>query len=86
VDARQAWLLHTQDGLEIQLGRQEILPRLARFVRLYPRLQESGQARLQRVDLRYTNGFAASWEALPELQSNRRDPTESGPGNRLAGI
>jgi cell division protein FtsQ len=86
VDARQAWLLHTRDGLEINLGRREILPRLARFVRLYPQLEQSAEARLKRVDLRYTNGFSASWEALPALQSNRRDPAESGPGNRLAGI
>ena len=86
VDARQAWQLRTRDGLEIHLGRKDILPRLARFVRLYPRLQESNQARLKMVDLRYTNGFAASWEALPELQSNRSDPLGSGHGNRLAGI
>jgi cell division protein FtsQ len=86
VDARQAWQLYTRDGLLIHLGRQDVLPRLARFVRLYPRLQESGQGRLRMVDLRYTNGFAASWEALPELQSNRSDPLGLGPENRLAGI
>ena len=86
VDARQAWLLRTRDGLEIHLGRKEILPRLARFVRLYPRLEQSDQARLKMVDLRYTNGFSASWEALSELQSNRSDPWKSGPENRLAGI
>ncbi|MGD8588216.1 MAG: cell division protein FtsQ/DivIB [Chromatiales bacterium] len=85
VDARQAWQLHTRDGLEINLGRKQILPRLARFVRLYPQLEQS-QARLKRVDLRYTNGFSASWEAMPELQSNRSDPEDTGPGNRLAGI
>jgi len=86
VDARQAWLLHTRDGLEIHLGRREMLPRLTRFVRLYPRLQASGEARLKMVDLRYPNGFSASWEAVPELQSNSIDPTGTGRGNRLAGI
>jgi cell division protein FtsQ len=86
VDPRKAWLLHTRDGLEINLGRKQILPRLARFVRLYPQLEHSSQGRLMRVDLRYTNGFAASWEALPELQSDGSDPVGSGLGNRLAGI
>ena len=86
VDARQAWLLHTRTGLEINLGRSAILSRLARFVRLYPQLQEANQARLKKVDLRYTNGFAASWEALPEMQSNRNDPSETVHANRLAGI
>jgi cell division protein FtsQ len=86
VDARQAWQLYTRNGLELNLGRKEIIPRLTRFIRLYPRLDNMNQARLKLVDLRYTNGFSASWEALPELQSNRDGPNDTGHASRLAGI
>jgi cell division protein FtsQ len=86
VDARQAWLLQTRNGIELNLGRKRILPRLTRFVRLYPRLAATRQARLKLVDLRYPNGFSARWESLPEMQSNRHDPAEWGHASRLAGI
>ena len=86
VDARQAWTLWTQDGLEVNLGRKQLMPRLSRFVRLYPKLSGEVEARLQGVDLRYTNGFTASWEALPELHSKGADPAVEGAAGRLAGI
>lgn len=85
VDARQAWLLQTRSGLELNLGRKETLRRLTRFVRLYPGLSEQNRARLKRVDLRYTNGFTATWETLSELQSNRDIPAGTGMTSRLAG-
>ena len=62
LSARGAWSLVTAEGLELEIGRQDALPRLARFVRLMPGLRQSAEGRvLARADLRYTNGFALVW-------------------------
>lgn len=87
VDARGAWILKTSDGgPELNLGRQQMLPRLTRFVRLYPRLQGDGRAKLNKVDLRYTNGFSTSWEVLSEIHTNGDSPEVKANASRLAGI
>ncbi|MET0051469.1 MAG: cell division protein FtsQ/DivIB [Candidatus Thiodiazotropha sp.] len=66
VDARQAWRIETDNGLKVQLGRRDVLPRLTRFVQLYPSLMsQETERRPDTVDLRYSNGFAVHWEALP---------------------
>jgi len=58
LSARRAWVLKLDDGMVIELGRENLEARLAGFVSAYERTV----ARLPRgpryVDLRYTNGFA----------------------------
>ncbi|MCU7904639.1 MAG: FtsQ-type POTRA domain-containing protein [Candidatus Thiodiazotropha sp. (ex Epidulcina cf. delphinae)] len=66
VDARQAWRLKTGDGLLLQLGRREVMPRLTRFVQLYPYLITQTGRKPERVDLRYTNGFTVRWQSGAE--------------------
>jgi cell division protein FtsQ len=62
LSARGGWSLTTLDGIEVELGRQDPLPRLSRFARLLPTLGRDPAGRvLQRADLRYTNGFALTW-------------------------
>ncbi|MFZ2752097.1 MAG: cell division protein FtsQ/DivIB, partial [Lysobacteraceae bacterium] len=41
--------------------RDDAKLRLARFARLLPQLAQQGR-QLDRVDLRYTNGFALRWQ------------------------
>lgn len=87
VDARQAWQLRTREGLALNLGRQQIMRRLTRFVRIYPGFTPQRQARLEGVDLRYTNGFAATWKAeSAEQQSRRFGPPGTDEASKLAGI
>jgi cell division protein FtsQ len=87
VDARQAWQLRTREGLALNLGRKQIMRRLTRFVRIYPSLTPQRQARLEAVDLRYTNGFAATWKAeSAEQQSRRLAPPGTDEASKLAGI
>lgn len=62
-DERRAWRLTLDNGVEILLGREESLARLERFVAVYPQTLERRADALQRVDLRYTNGFAVAWRA-----------------------
>lgn len=62
LDKRRSWQVVLQSGLHINLGREHEFERLARFVRVYPRIHAMDKGDLQRVDLRYTNGMAVTWK------------------------
>jgi cell division protein FtsQ len=62
LSARGSWSLRLHDGTEIEAGRGEPEPRLARFARMLPQLRNNPARRLAKADLRYTNGFAIVWE------------------------
>jgi cell division protein FtsQ len=58
VSPRRAWQLKLDDGMVIELGRDNLDTRLAAFVNAYARaVVQLPQAPLH-VDLRYSNGFA----------------------------
>lgn len=58
VSTRRAWQLKLDDGMVIELGRENLDARLAAFVGAYAKaLAQLPQAPLH-VDLRYSNGFA----------------------------
>ncbi|MDO8341020.1 MAG: cell division protein FtsQ/DivIB [Candidatus Woesebacteria bacterium] len=55
---RFAWQVKLDDGMVLELGRDQMPQRLARFVTVYPySLAENAQT-VRHVDLRYRNGFA----------------------------
>ncbi|MCC5450759.1 cell division protein FtsQ/DivIB [Rheinheimera sp. UJ51] len=61
---RFAWRLELADGLQLQLGREESLKRLQRFVELYPTMQQHKiNAAMVEVDLRYDTGIAVRYGA-----------------------
>jgi cell division protein FtsQ len=60
-DQRRALELTLITGVKVQLGRHDALARMRRFMRAYASLTASREQTLQRVDLRYSNGFAARW-------------------------
>jgi cell division protein FtsQ len=82
VDARQSWRIETATGLLLDLGRRDVMPRLSRFVQLYPLLKDQVEFTPQRVDLRYTNGFSIYWQAQSEQQAQMDSPSN---GARIAG-
>jgi cell division protein FtsQ len=57
---RHAWQLHLSNGMVLELGREDMQQRLARFVAVYPYSLEAIQSQVKYVDLRYRNGFAVS--------------------------
>jgi len=61
LSARGAWQVKLASGLELMLGRGDVEPRLARFVRAWPQLEARGIAP-RHADLRYPNGFALRGE------------------------
>jgi cell division protein FtsQ len=61
LNQRRAWQLHLDNGVTLLLGRQESYRRLLRFVRAYPRVLADRMEQIDRIDMRYTNGFAVRW-------------------------
>jgi cell division protein FtsQ len=60
---RHAWQLRLSNGMVLELGREDMQQRLARFVEVYPYSLAAIQSRVKYVDLRYRNGFAVSASA-----------------------
>jgi cell division protein FtsQ len=57
---RHAWQLRLSNGMLLELGREDMQQRLARFVEAYPYSLATIQSRVKYVDLRYSNGFAVN--------------------------
>lgn len=69
---RGAWQVLLDSGLTLELGREDIVPRVERFVSAYPRLP-AGALDGRLADLRYNNGFAMKTSnALPAPQKAKR--------------
>jgi cell division protein FtsQ len=64
LDNRRAWHLQLASGVQLELGRADAWKRLQRFVAAYPSVFAGRLAELQRVDLRYSNGFSVRWQQL----------------------
>lgn len=58
VSNRQAWSVMMDGDLELQLGRHQPLEMFDRFLRILPLLGRSRVDAIQRVDMRYPNGFS----------------------------
>ena len=61
LSARGSWTLTLADGARAVIGRADPAPRLERLVRVFPRLRSIDTRDFERIDLRYTNGFAVRW-------------------------
>lgn len=55
---RFAWQVRLDDGMVLELGREQMQQRLARFVTVYPYSLAVSAQTVRHVDLRYRNGFA----------------------------
>jgi cell division protein FtsQ len=78
LDPRGSWTLTLDNGSRVIVGRNQARARLARFVRLLPQLMRADAQRLDRADLRYTNGFALVWEEKAKTGTGNG---EQGSGN-----
>jgi cell division protein FtsQ len=80
VSPRRAWQVKVQNGPTLELGREQIEARLARFVGAYGRTVARLERRIDYVDLRYSNGFAVR---VPEL-AREKAPPRTGAGRKRA--
>lgn len=75
---RRAFSVRLTGDLVIHFGRQDPTMALERFLALVPRLGEESLPRLQRVDLRYPNGFSVVWKPKPLPDGENQPPGPQG--------
>lgn len=76
-DARRSWRLELDNGVAVRLGRDAVAQRLERFAAVWPAVLAPRAGRITAVDLRYTNGFAVSWDGEPPA-AETNDAREGG--------
>nr|AIA15985.1 Cell division protein FtsQ [uncultured bacterium] len=68
LSSRYAWTVKLNNGMTVQLGREQsremLKTRVERLVRIYPQLVARLQDRIESVDMRYPNGFALKANGL----------------------
>ena len=63
VDSRGAVDIELINGLLIKLGRDDVERKIERLINIYPQQILPRREQIQRLDLRYANGFAVAWKA-----------------------
>lgn len=66
---RHAWHATLGNGIVLDLGREDKMARIQRFITVYPLLAQQDKS-IARVDLRYDTGLAVGWG---EAQNKRAD-------------
>lgn len=77
---RGGWRVELASGTVIELGRTDALPRLRRFLDVWPRLAGTHPGSPAYVDLRYENGFAMRWAAEAGIRDSGLESREK-PGD-----
>ncbi|UNK52985.1 cell division protein FtsQ [Rahnella aceris] len=77
MSARHSWQLTLDNDVRLELGRDDRMGRLQRFIELYPRFQQQAEAdkkRITYVDLRYDSGASVGWAAefIDQQNSNQQ--------------
>ncbi len=63
---RGSWFLTTNQGIELLLGRDQVVEKMRRFTAIYQKALEQESEKIARIDLRYANGLAVAWhEPIP---------------------
>jgi cell division protein FtsQ len=79
LDARGAWNLTLDNGVQVRLGRQQVDARFERFMLVAAKLVSQRAADMAYVDLRYSNGFAVGWKGSGHLAQSDA-PSSTHPG------
>jgi len=62
VDSRGAFNVELINGLQIKLGRDDVGRKIDRLVDIYQQQILPRREQIERLDLRYSNGFAVAWK------------------------
>jgi len=60
---RQAWQVQLANGVELRLGRENLLQRIQRVIDLLPMIRAQDERPVAYLDLRYDTGLAVGWKA-----------------------
>lgn len=61
LNPRHAWRAVLDNGILLELGREDKMARIQRFINVYPVLAKQDK-KVARVDLRYDTGMAVGWD------------------------
>lgn len=61
MDNRGSWTIRLDNGVELRLGRGDWLPKIDRFVTIFPEIEIPEGKRLSYVDLRYEHGASVGF-------------------------
>jgi cell division protein FtsQ len=83
VDARGAWDMTLQNGIDIRLGRRDVAKRTRLFLDIVANIVFSKETEVDFVDMRYSNGFTIGWKenvdpAKPQESSGSRQQMVAG--------
>lgn len=67
--SRRAWRIHTENGIVLDLGREQIETRLELYVSVHDHLVSLFKKKVTHIDLRYPNGFS-----VRTLEANQKRP------------
>lgn len=83
---RFAWQLTLDDGVTLNLGREERVERIQRFMDAYPMIKAQLKAKIiaekdknqavDYIDLRYDTGLAVGWKTISEQTNNNNSEIE----------
>ena len=68
---RRAWRIHLEDGVVLELGREQVETRLGLYVLAHDHIVSQFKEQITYVDLRYPNGFSV--RALDPVQKKIHD-------------
>jgi cell division protein FtsQ len=60
-DNKKSWRVMLKNGVEIVIGRDQVMEKLQRFVTAYDEFLSGVWGDVQAIDVRYTNGVAVRW-------------------------
>lgn len=63
VNERRSWMIVLEKGMQIQLGRREPAKNFSRFVKTLQVLGQEKIELIEKVDLRYPNGYSITWKS-----------------------
>ena len=58
---RGSWFLTTRDGIQILLGRDDVVEKMKRFLTIDQLVLSERRDQIARIDLRYSNSMAVAW-------------------------
>ena len=67
LNERGSWSVVVNNGMVINIGREQVLPRLQRFVGFYDRYIDTQAETPEAIDLRYRNGIAVAAKTAHEV-------------------
>lgn len=66
---RRSWQMIV-DGITVNLGRKDIYKKVENLVGVYSGLIKPKADKIDRIDFRYTNGFAVTWKKAVAIKDN----------------